>query len=325
MGRCSHFLPGLMNPFLQLEEWYLTIPAGQFLEVPNPDFKAVFFLEGETALSIPGHPAIELAKGDAYSLSLPVTQTYRSLRPGRDTHLHFLRLSFRWGASATPPPLSKPPQNKPEKRFEVALKQKLGGFQHFPHSLFGDHYQISRRILSEMDMGGEASVWKVSGLCQTLVAGLLSTDHQHRRRERSLPSRQGDAAVEHALQYLQENCHEALTLTSIAWHVQFSGEHLARLFKQETGRTVFTWLDYFRTEKARNLLTITEWPLSQIAHACGYSSANLLIRHFKKNVGVPPIIYRTKTQNGEMFSPSKLSSFSNDFQKLRNRSAGGKS
>lgn len=308
MGRSTFSIQGLISPFGYLEEWYLTIPPNQSLEVSNPDFKLVLFLEGDVALSIPGHSEIQLSKGDAYSLSIPTVQTYRSLHPERNMRLHFLRLAFRWPASAAPSSSPQTTSHKPEKQFEAALRHRLTGFRHFSHTLFGDHYPISRRILAEMENQDTASVWKISGLCQTLAADLLSTASLE-AKQLAKPSRRRhrDTIVEHALQYLQENCHEILTLDSIAWQMQLSGEHLARLFKQSTDRTVFSWLDHFRTEKARNLLATTEWPLARIARACGYSSANLLSRHFRKNIGCPPITYRVRTRKGESFSPSKLS------------------
>ncbi|MBE2203444.1 MAG: helix-turn-helix transcriptional regulator [Chthoniobacterales bacterium] len=306
MGRSTLAIRNLLKPFHYIEEWYLTIPPGQSLKVPSDEFKLVFFLEGEVALSVPHHPELHLSKGDAFSLSFSTTQTYRSLRPERHMRLHFLRLTFRWPLSKTPP--GKMPKGRDRgKRFEIVLQQRLTGFQHFPHSLFGDHYQLSRRILAEMEHADEIAAWKISGLCQTLTAGLLSPAQERRNGKPSLPWHRGGAAVEHALQYLQENCHETLTLTTIAWQVQLSGEHLARIFKQHTGKTVFEWLDHFRTERARNLLVTTEWPLDQIARASGYSSANLLSRHFKNNTGHTPTKFRIKSQKREAFSPSQFS------------------
>ncbi len=306
MGRITFSTQGLTSPFEYLQEWYLTIPPNQSLEVRNPDFKLVLFLEGEVAMSVPGHSEIQLTKGDAYSLSFPTTQTYRSLHPERYMRLHFLRLAFRWPASEVIAYPATTTSTKPEKQFETALRHKLAGFQHFAKSLFGDHYPISRRILSEMEKQDKASAWKISALCQALTADLLSTASEEKRA--SSPARRPrDITVQHALQYLQENCHEKLTLDAIAWQVQVSGFHLAQLVKQETGRTVFTWLDHFRTEKARDLLITTEWPLARIAYACGYSTPNLLCRHFKQNTSHTPMGYRSMIQKGEVFTPSKLS------------------
>lgn len=313
MGSATLSIDGLMNPFKYLEEWYLTISPGQSLEVSSSEFKMVLFLEGETVLSVSGMPEIELHKGDAYSLSLPKTQTYRSLRPEREMHLHFLRLVFRWPLSSSAATLKMPSiRSGPEIKYETALRRQLTGFQLFPHKQFGEHYSISRRILSEMEHRDDTSAWKISGLCQTLTAGLLSPSHSPDPQKRGyLPGRQKNSAIQYVLHYLQENCHEALMLDAVAGQVQLSGEHLARIFKQETGQTVFTWLDHFRTEKARDLLVTTEWSLARIAHACGYSSSNLLIRHFRKNTGFPPIAYRVKVRKSESFLPGKLSPLAN--------------
>lgn len=249
---------------------------------------------------------MRLTKGDAHSLSFATPCTLRSPSPDREARLHLLRLEFRW-----PPAREisrRKPSGHPKKRFETALRQRLGGLQYFPRCLFEEYYPIAQNILSEMEKPGEVSAWKISALCQVLTTGLLASGSTTDGEPTKFPRRhrQKSASIKRALQYLQENCHEALTLNAIAWKVQLSGQYLARLFKQETGRTVFTWLDAYRTEKARGLLTMTELPLSQIAHACGYSTPKLFIRHFKKNMGLPPIAYRTKSQKGEIFSPSNL-------------------
>lgn len=305
MGRATLTLENLFHPFHSVEEWIVPIPAGQFIDAQDDTFHVLFILEGELLLELPGYPAMHLAKGDAHSLSFATRRILRSPHPDREMRLHFLRLQFQWPACQALP--YRKAAGSPEKRFAATLRQKLSGFQYFPHGVFEEYYPITRSILSEMEKRGEASAWKISGLCQALTAELLASGPATDEEPVKFPRRhrQKSAIIKRALQYLQENCHEALTLDTIAWKMQLSGEHLARLFKQETGRTVFTWLDAYRTEKARDLLNVTEWPLSQIAHACGYSTTKLFIRHFKKNMGLPPIVYRTKIQNEESFDAQR--------------------
>lgn len=303
MGRVIRAAKNLIPPFHTIEEWTVPISPGQFIEAKDPDFHLVFILEGESLLEIPGHSVMRLSKGDAHSVSFASSCTMRSPHPEREMRLQFLRLKFRWAPTRLAGKRQVP--NAPEKRFEEALRQKLIGFQHFPNILTGERYLIARHMLAEMEKPTESATWVISGLLQALTAGLL-TDAKPAAIRAPRRHRHKDAIIGRTLQYLEENCHEALTLNSIAWHMQLSGEHLARLFKKETKRTVFSWLDSFRVEKARNLLTATEQPLTQIARACGYSSSNLFIRHFKKNIGIPPVAYRIKAQKKEAFSPSKM-------------------
>lgn len=302
MGRAALFIEDLLYPFHRVEEWVVPIPAGQFIDAQDETFHMLFLLEGEFSLEVPGHPVLRLVKGDAHSMSFAAQRILRSPYSDREMRLHFLRLEFQWPASRLPVYRKSP--GGAERRFAVALRRKLGGLRHFPNCLAGERHALVRSILSEMERQNEASVWKISGLCQALAADFLSIGSTATEPPVKFPRRHRpkSAIIKRALQYLRENCHEAHRLDSIAWEMQLSGEYLARLFKQETGRTVFAWLDDFRTEKARDLLIMTELSISQIADACGYSTSKLFIRHFKKNMGFPPVIYRTKVQSGEIFA-----------------------
>lgn len=304
MGRATLAVENLFHPFHSIEEWIVPIPAGQFIHTSDHTFRIFFLLEGEFLLEPSGYPVMHLTKGDAYSLSFATRNIVRSPHPDREMRLHMLRLQFQWPTCQALP--YRKPAGSPEKQFSAALRQRLSGFQYFPNSLVSN--SIVRNILSEMEKQNKAAAWKISGLCYALTSEFLvsspATDEESSKFSRR--HRQKSAIIKHAQEYLQDNCHEALTLDGIAWKLRLSGEYLARLFKQETGRTIFTQLDHYRTEKARDLLITTEYPLSQIALACGYSTPNLFSRNFKKNIGLPPMAYRIKIRNGEIFAPSRI-------------------
>jgi transcriptional regulator GlxA family with amidase domain len=93
-------------------------------------------------------------------------------------------------------------------------------------------------------------------------------------------------------EYLFKNLRQSLGLRMIARQFEVSQEHLARVFKQETGRTVFQHLQHLRLEQAKTLLLSSDRSMAEIATDAGYSSLALFSRSFKRHIGTSPLRYR---------------------------------
>jgi AraC-like DNA-binding protein len=93
-------------------------------------------------------------------------------------------------------------------------------------------------------------------------------------------------------EYLVKNLSEQVRLMAIARHLDVSPEHLARVFKQETGRTIFEQLEQFRIEQAKTFLLSSDLSVAEIASQTGFSSTSLFSRNFKRRVGASPLRYR---------------------------------
>jgi AraC family transcriptional regulator, transcriptional activator FtrA len=66
----------------------------------------------------------------------------------------------------------------------------------------------------------------------------------------------------------------------------------ARHFHAETGTTPLQWVLAQRVLLARQLLEQTDLPIEGVAHACGFSTAPHLRRHFTRATGTTPTAYR---------------------------------
>jgi AraC-like DNA-binding protein len=89
-----------------------------------------------------------------------------------------------------------------------------------------------------------------------------------------------------------------LGLKSLIKKINYSYQHVNRVFLQEVGISLST---YFRQEKinyAKKLLSSTNYTLETIAKKLGYSSAYALSSTFKKTVGESPAQY-SKTHKSE--------------------------
>ena len=77
---------------------------------------------------------------------------------------------------------------------------------------------------------------------------------------------------------------------------QTSPAHFARLFRQATGQTPHQYVIMCRIERAKRLLTETEWPIIEIGHQVGFTDQSYFTAVFRKHVATTPNAYRADTQ-----------------------------
>ena len=89
-----------------------------------------------------------------------------------------------------------------------------------------------------------------------------------------------------------DHLHEPLDLGRLARNAGVSPRTFARHFHAETGTTPLQWVLSQRVLLARQLLEQTDHPIEHVAHACGFSTAPHLRRHFTRATGTTPTAYR---------------------------------
>ena len=113
----------------------------------------------------------------------------------------------------------------------------------------------------------------------------------------------GEDAFNRALEHLNKNCMDDLTLDSLADYAGFSRYTLSRMFRQHTGVTFTQYLSRRRVEMAMELLSGTRMPVTQVALQCGFNSIATFNRVFREVKGCTPTqyrgIYSEDTKNGK--------------------------
>ncbi|MGL5479384.1 MAG: helix-turn-helix domain-containing protein, partial [Clostridium sp.] len=71
-----------------------------------------------------------------------------------------------------------------------------------------------------------------------------------------------------------------------------SPSYFSRLFKKETGKTVISYINEEKIEKAKELLKNTYLPIINISLDLGFDDCGYFIRVFKKATGVTPKVFR---------------------------------
>lgn len=118
---------------------------------------------------------------------------------------------------------------------------------------------------------------KIMGACQNVVG---------KREEKS------NSIIEMAEEYIKENFHKDVSLDEVSKIVNISPYYFSKIFKERTGKNFIEYLTNIRMEKAKELLSTTEYSMKEICCMCGYSDPNYFSRSFKKNVGVTPTEYK---------------------------------
>ncbi len=86
-----------------------------------------------------------------------------------------------------------------------------------------------------------------------------------------------------------------LKVNEIADKLNLNRSYLYKIFKEETGYSIKDYLSQIRMEKSADLLTSTDFHISEVANAVGFTDALAFSKAFKKHFGQSPSNYR-KTQ-----------------------------
>ena len=94
------------------------------------------------------------------------------------------------------------------------------------------------------------------------------------------------------IDYIDHHYSEELNRKVLSDLVFISPDHLARIFKHETGKTLINYITDKRIEEAKKLLLNSNATVYIIADQVGYDNYSYFSKTFKKNTGLSPIEFR---------------------------------
>lgn len=100
--------------------------------------------------------------------------------------------------------------------------------------------------------------------------------------------------IQKVMEYISANYMKRITLNDISEHVAFSVSYLSRMFKEEKGINLTSYINEVRVRNAKLLLKDRSVPLSQVAYLCGFDDQSYFSKVFKKQTGITPGKYREK-------------------------------
>lgn len=98
--------------------------------------------------------------------------------------------------------------------------------------------------------------------------------------------------IQKAIEYIELNLHEELSLESVAQLAGFSKYHFLRIFQKEVGVTASEYIRYRRIANAANMLLYTDEKIIDIAFYYRFETQESFTRAFKKYYNLPPGQYR---------------------------------
>jgi AraC-like DNA-binding protein len=102
------------------------------------------------------------------------------------------------------------------------------------------------------------------------------------------------AAIELTQDYMVGHYQEPLTLEGLSQMAGLSVSHYSRLFKKIIGYSPIDYLTHIRMDRAKELLSLSDYRLKSIANSVGYSDEFYFSRIFKKVTEHSPRAYAKK-------------------------------
>ncbi len=106
----------------------------------------------------------------------------------------------------------------------------------------------------------------------------------------------GDGQLGRALRYIEKNFTSDISLEKMAADLYISTTYLSKILNEKSQLGFYGWLNYFRIQRARELLEQTNLHFYEIAEKVGYSSYKTFSVHFLSITGETAQKYRTLYQ-----------------------------
>jgi transcriptional regulator GlxA family with amidase domain len=96
---------------------------------------------------------------------------------------------------------------------------------------------------------------------------------------------------------LMRDClEEELTLADLSEEIELSTWHFLRAFREACGETPHAFLTRLRLERAKELLTISSRPVTEICFDVGFTSLGSFSTLFRRQVGFSPAEFRRRVR-----------------------------
>ncbi|MEM6332868.1 MAG: substrate-binding domain-containing protein [Planctomycetota bacterium] len=102
-----------------------------------------------------------------------------------------------------------------------------------------------------------------------------------------------DEYVAAAASFIRRRVAEPFTIEDVVQCVPMSRRSLEQRFKKSFGRTLQSYIIDIRIERAKQLLTETDYPMPEVAYRSGFSEAAYFATVFRKHVRQTPTAFRS--------------------------------
>lgn len=101
-----------------------------------------------------------------------------------------------------------------------------------------------------------------------------------------------DTDVNNAINYIKNHYKDVITIDSLCNQVCLSKYYFCKIFKKHTGVSIHQYINEYRINKSKELLSYSKLSINGVAAAVGFTSTLTYIRTFEKFVRMTPSEYR---------------------------------
>lgn len=153
-----------------------------------------------------------------------------------------------------------------------------------------------RALLGEMEteffQRREDSVSMLRCCLEKLCILILREAEKDIRPGKNLPRSQDNSIINQAVQFVQYNFRNPITLSQAARQVHLSDNYFGELFRIHVGMSFNRYLRSQRMAYAMQLLEETELNIAEVVRESGFRSAAYFAEIFKKEYGISPTQFR---------------------------------
>ena len=133
---------------------------------------------------------------------------------------------------------------------------------------------------------------EVKGLTYQLLASLIGGGYLTDQKVFEPNEYRRIVKLKNVLRYMHDNYSSPLSLGELAERIEMSPKYFCRFFKEMVNKTPIDYLNYYRIERACEMLTDGDRNITETAFACGFNDVSYFIKTFKKYKGTSPKRYR---------------------------------
>lgn len=287
MGYSLHSVDKLGAPYLLVDEAVFVIPKGSVLSLEKHHFKLLFILNGEIEHEIQGlHQRQTLSPGDILLAPLVHWHNYINPNKGKAVSMQVLRIFLDADFLAD---RAASRIKKPETDWADFIVRHFNRVVQLRGGMDNEISVLIRNFRRETELRTIGYRHRIRSICTDLIVAVA----RKLEPERHSPGLKNEhPIVAAAKEYILKHHANDLTLGEIAWHAGKGEEYLARVFKRETGQSVFDCVRETRIDRAKTLLLNPSKSLTEIATDCGFKSLSFFSRTFRQQAGMTPSHYR---------------------------------
>ncbi len=147
-------------------------------------------------------------------------------------------------------------------------------------------------------------------LWQCVSQAIKTLDERQEQKEKyaiidQITREQGEKKIDDAIHrvkmYIMQNLESSIKREELAALVNFSPSYLGKIFKEKEGVSLTDYILEQRIVVAKQLLKVTELPITDISMRTGFSYPSYFTRAFKKATGITPLEYRENIRGEDPF------------------------